>query len=128
MSRYFKIDSFDSQPQHDLPDVFVWMIAGSKRVACSRLPARQIIYSEDATARGDKCGRLITLFPGNPDDESEASDYCACKIEAFLWLGDAKYVTACWNAIPPGYEVDHERNIDAFPKYLEYNQSSVRER
>lgn len=104
------------------------MIVGSKRAAYSRLPARQIIYSEEATEIGDKCGRLINLFPANPDDDTEAIDYSACKIVAFLWLGNAKYVTACWSAIPPGYEIDYERNIDAFPKYLEYNQFSVRER
>ncbi|EFN77733.1 Otoferlin [Harpegnathos saltator] len=113
------------EPQHSLPDVFVWMIAGSKRVAYSRLPAQQIIYSEETAEMNDKRGRLISLFPRNPEDEAEAVEYSACKIETFLWLGNAKYVTACWSAIPPGYEVDHGGNVDNFPKYLEYNQSST---
>lgn len=104
------------------------MIAGSKRVAYSRLPASQIIYSEEVAEMDDKRGRLINLFPRNPDDETEAVEYSACKIETFLWLGNVKYVTACWSAIPPGYEVDHGGNVDTFPKYLEYNQSSVRKR
>jgi len=122
--------SFDisfNQPQHSLPDVFVWMIAGSKRVAYSRLSAEQIVYSEEATKMGEKCGRRINLFPRNPDDESEPVEYSACKIEAFLWLGNARYAAACWSAIPPGYEIDHGRNVDTFPKYIEYNQFSVRD-
>lgn len=103
------------------------MIAGSKRVAYSRLSADQIIYSEEATEMGGKCGRRINLFPRNPDDEREPVEYSACKIEAFLWLGNARYPAACWSAIPPGYEIDHNRNVDTFPKYIEYNQFSVRD-
>lgn len=103
------------------------MIAGSRRVAYSRLSADQIIYSEDVTETGGKCGRRISLFPRNPEDESETVEYCACKTDVFLWLGNAKYVTACWSAVPPGYEIDHDKRVDEFPKYIEYNQSSVRE-
>lgn len=102
------------------------MIAGSKRVAYSRLLAEQIVYSEETIAMGEKCGRRVNLFPSNPDDESEDVEYSACKIDAFLWLGNAKYSAACWSAIPPGYEIDYGRNVDIFPKYIEYNQSAVR--
>lgn len=103
------------------------MIAGSKRVAYSRLSAEQIIHSEVATETGAKCGRRFSLFPGNPDNEDESFERNACKIEAFLWLGNAKYAAACWSAIPPGYEIDHGSNVNTFPKYIEYNRSSVRE-
>lgn len=75
---------------------------------------------------GEKCSRRVNLFPGNP--ENEAVEYTACKIEVFLWLGNAKYASACWSAIPPGYEFDHDKTVDTFPKYIEYNESSVRER
>ncbi|KAG5335930.1 OTOF protein, partial [Acromyrmex charruanus] len=120
-----KLRNLCDDPQHSLPDVFVWMIAGSKRVAYLRLSAEQIVYSEEATEMGGKCGRRISLFPRNPDDESEPVEYSACKIEAFLWLGNARYAAACWSAIPPGYEIDHGRNVDTFPKYIEYNQFST---
>ncbi|XP_039312849.1 otoferlin [Solenopsis invicta] len=120
-----KLRNLCDDPQHSLPDIFVWMIAGSKRVAYSRLPAEQILYSEEAVEMGGKCGRRINLFPRNQNDEREPVEYSACKIEAFLWLGSAKYAAACWSAIPPGYEIDHGRNVDTFPKYIEYNQSST---
>lgn len=102
------------------------MIAGSKRVAYSRLSAEQILHSEEAAEMGAKCGRRVSLFPGNPDDEDEIVEYSACKIDAFLWLGNAKYAAACWSAIPPGYEIDHGANVNTFPKYIEYNRSAVR--
>ncbi|EZA54735.1 Otoferlin [Ooceraea biroi] len=120
-----KLRDLCEDPQHSLPDVFVWLIAGSKRVACSRLSAEQIVYSEEITEMGEKCGRRINLFPSNPDDEDVGAEYFACKVDAFLWLGNAKYTAACWSAIPPGYEIDHSRNVDTFPKYIEYNQSTV---
>jgi hypothetical protein len=28
------------QPQHALPDIFIWMISGARRVAYHRIPAR----------------------------------------------------------------------------------------
>ena len=112
------------QPQHGLPDVFIWMIAGSKRVAYARFPAERMIYSEEVTERGPLCGQKIDVFLVHPRDE-EGADYMACKLEVFLWLGNAKYVGACWASIPPGYTVDHERNVDSFPKYLEYSRFTV---
>ncbi|XP_067216226.1 otoferlin-like isoform X2 [Linepithema humile] len=118
-----KLRSLCEDPQHSLPDAFIWMIAGAKRVAYSRLSAEEIIYSEEAAEMGEKCGRRVNLFPGNP--ENEAVEYTACKIEVFLWLGSARYASACWSAIPPGYEIDHSGAVDTFPKYIEYNQSST---
>ncbi|XP_070528249.1 otoferlin [Cardiocondyla obscurior] len=118
-----KLRNLCDDPQHSLPDIFIWMIAGSKRVAYSRMPAERIVYSEEPTEMGGECGRRVNLFPRNPDDEREPVEYSACKIEAFLWLGNVRYAAACWGAIPPGYEVDHGGSVYAFPKYIEYNQS-----
>lgn len=101
------------------------MIAGTKRVAYARLPARSIIYSEDEVARGEKCGRRINVFMKNAENQSETFDYTACKVEAFLWLANVKFAAACWSAIPPGYFVDHEPSAAVFPRFLEYVQSSV---
>ncbi|KAL6424890.1 hypothetical protein ACFW04_010045 [Cataglyphis niger] len=120
-----KLRKLSEDPQHSLPDVFIWMIAGSKRVAYTRLSAEEIVHSEETAEAGIKCGRRVSFFPGNPDDEDETVEYTACKIEAFLWLGNAKYAAACWSAIPPGYEIDHSMNVNVFPKYIEYNQSST---
>ncbi|XP_033208643.1 otoferlin-like [Belonocnema kinseyi] len=109
---------------HNLPDVFIWMLVGSKRVAYARLPASRIIYSEENVARGSECGERINLFMKNAEDESDAPDYNACKVEIFLWLGNMRFAAACWSAIPPGYELDQELNLDTFPRFFKYNDSS----
>ncbi|XP_043264956.1 otoferlin-like [Colletes gigas] len=119
-----KVKKLREDPQHGLPDVFVWMMAGSKRVACTRLSAEEIIYSEEETERGRTCGQKVDVFLRHPRDDNEA-DYAACKLELFLWLGNAEYVGACWSSIPSGYQVDHEKTVDSFPKYIEYTRSTV---
>lgn len=51
------------QPQNSMPDVIIWMLRGEKRVAYSRIPAHQILfstYSEQACGRD--CGKTQTVF------------------------------------------------------------------
>lgn len=49
------------QPQQCIPDVVVWMLAGRKRVACTRIPAHKLFYS-DGKGRGQLCSKVQTLF------------------------------------------------------------------
>ncbi|CAK9828332.1 Fer-1-like protein 6 [Anthophora retusa] len=119
-----KMKKLCEDPQHSLPDVFIWMIAGTKRAAYARFPADRIIYSEETTEMGPMCGRKMDILLSNPKDEQRA-DYAACKIEMFLWLGNAEHVAAFWSSVPPGYDVDHEESIDSFPKYFEYTLSTA---
>lgn len=102
-------------------------MAGSKRVACSRLSAREIIYSEEITEKGSKCGQRINLFLKRPEDEFELHERVsvACKIEILVWLGNAKFAAGCWSTIPPGYEINNENTVDAIPRFLEYHVFSV---
>ena len=50
------------EPQHALPDVFVWMIRGNKRVAYQRIPSRDVLYSMVEEERGKDCSKMLTLF------------------------------------------------------------------
>ena len=50
------------QPQHALPDVFVWLVGNRRRLAYRRLPARRLIYSVVEEERGRDCGKVLTLF------------------------------------------------------------------
>ncbi|KAF7395677.1 hypothetical protein HZH68_009727 [Vespula germanica] len=123
-----ELREFCDDPQDSLPRVFLWMLAGSKRVAYVELPAERIIYSEESQERGMECGQCINVFPKNPRNDTvpgEMIDLCACKIELFIWLGNAKFVASCWSSIPPGYIIsDRGEPIDVFPKYFEYDRSS----
>ncbi|KAH0549066.1 hypothetical protein KQX54_005671, partial [Cotesia glomerata] len=111
---------------HSFPDVFIWMIAGSKYVAVARLPTSEIIFAEDKMSRGTKCGQRINLFMKDITDGfvDESVDYSACNIEIFLWFGNAKFASACWSAIPHGYDVEHSVNMELFPKSLNYTTTS----
>ena len=53
---------FFLQPQSGLPDVFVWMISGGKRVAYTRIRVEDILYSKVDSERGQNCGRIQTIF------------------------------------------------------------------
>lgn len=50
------------QPQHSLPDVFLWIIGGGKRQAYKRIPARDVVYSIVDEEGGKDCGRVQTIF------------------------------------------------------------------
>lgn len=50
------------QPQHSLPDVFIWMIADKKRIAYYRMPARQLLNATTEDQRGKHCGVMQTIF------------------------------------------------------------------
>lgn len=51
------------QPQISMPDVIIWMLRGEKRVACSRIPAHQILYSTfSEQACGQHCGKTQTVY------------------------------------------------------------------
>ena len=50
------------EPQHALPDVFVWMISNNKRVAYHRIHAKNLVFSIVEEERGKDCGKVQTLF------------------------------------------------------------------
>ena len=50
------------QPQHGLPDVFLWLLSGTKRLAYQRINARQLLYSMTEEEKGKHCQTLQTLF------------------------------------------------------------------
>ena len=50
------------QPQHALPDVFLWIISGGKRQAYQRIAARDVIYSIVDEECGKECGKVQAMF------------------------------------------------------------------
>lgn len=46
-----------------MPDVFIWMIRGEKRLAYARVPAHEILHSTVCPeASGKYCGKTQTIF------------------------------------------------------------------
>lgn len=62
--QFVSLRSFPSalQPQHTVPDVFVWLLSNNKRVAYARIRARDLLFSSSAEAQGVHCGKVLTLF------------------------------------------------------------------
>ncbi|MEQ2168660.1 hypothetical protein GOODEAATRI_017114, partial [Goodea atripinnis] len=55
-------------PQNSMPDVVIWMLRGEKRVAYSRIPAHQILYSSYSDqACGQHCWEYGLTIP--PDEK-----------------------------------------------------------
>lgn len=50
------------QPQHSIPDIFIWMISNGKRIAYARVPSKDILYSGTEEEKGKDCGKVKTIF------------------------------------------------------------------
>ncbi|XP_033481553.1 fer-1-like protein 4 [Epinephelus lanceolatus] len=97
------------EPQTTIPDVFLWLLSGSKRLAYVRIPAYSILFSLVEEQRGRDCGRVTTLYMKSPG--GSASEIFA-KLEVYLWLGLAKYNKEATGCLPdeflPVYEEEEE--------------------
>ncbi|KAM9860161.1 fer-1-like protein 4 [Aulostomus maculatus] len=105
-----KLRLLAKEPQNTIPDVFLWLLSGSKRLAYVRIPAHSILFSLVEEQRGRDCGRITTLYmksPGSPISEIFA------KLEVYLWLGLAKYSKEAIASLPeefqPVYEDEEEQ-------------------
>uniref|UniRef100_A0AAR2J7Z6 Fer-1 like family member 6 n=1 Tax=Pygocentrus nattereri TaxID=42514 RepID=A0AAR2J7Z6_PYGNA len=95
------------EPQHTLPDVFVWLLSNNKRVAYSRLPARNLLYSENLVERGRDCGKISTLFLKSPGKHG-ATWAVQAKVDVYLWLGKCKDTSHMLKNLPEGFELQGE--------------------
>ena len=50
------------EPQHSVPDVFIWLICDRKRIAYARLPARELLAANKSDLNGKNCGKVQTIF------------------------------------------------------------------
>nr|CAD7397051.1 unnamed protein product [Timema cristinae] len=125
-------------PQHAMPDVFMWVISNGKRVAYQRILARDLIYSIVDEECGRDCAKVQTLFLKVPtakrnlatltviSAKSSTEKYhhslqlpgkkgigpsgwsIQAKLQVYMWLGLLKHKKNFVNGLPKGYEVSHE--------------------
>jgi len=50
------------QPQHSIPDIFIWMMSNNKRIAYARVPSKDILYSIVDEETGKDCGKVKAAF------------------------------------------------------------------
>ncbi|KAF7642812.1 hypothetical protein LDENG_00250020, partial [Lucifuga dentata] len=104
-----KLRLLAKEPQSTIPDVFLWLLHGNKRLAYIRIPAYSILFSLVEEQRGQDCGKVSTLYmksPGGPAGEIFA------KLEVYLWLGLSKYSKEAITCLPddflPVYQEEEE--------------------
>ncbi|XP_020629755.1 otoferlin-like isoform X2 [Orbicella faveolata] len=94
------------EPQETIPDVFIWMLCGGKRVAYTRLPSQHVIYSLVEEERGKDAGRMQTVFlrlPGKRGDGPKGWAIQA-KLNVMIWLGLHKHKKDYLKDAPKGYQ------------------------
>jgi len=45
-----------------MPDVVIWLISGTKRIASFRIPAYEVLFSPQSDACGQYCGKVFNMF------------------------------------------------------------------
>ncbi|CAB1338056.1 unnamed protein product [Coregonus sp. 'balchen'] len=82
-----KLKQLAEEPQNSMPDVIIWMLRGEKRVAYSRIPAHQLLYSTySEQACGQFCGRTRTILMQYPMDKNKGLKV-PVQIRVNMWLG-----------------------------------------
>ncbi|ESO94643.1 hypothetical protein LOTGIDRAFT_176714, partial [Lottia gigantea] len=77
------------EPQNSMPDVSIWMISGDKRIAYFRIPANEVIFSNNPNTIGRQCGKLQTVqlkFPGLKLEKDKKWEVPTL-LQVRLWLG-----------------------------------------
>jgi len=62
MTMLAKLRQISQEPQHTLPDVFLWLLQNNKRIAYHRISAKQLVYSPNDEETGKDCATVQTLF------------------------------------------------------------------
>ncbi|KAM8725466.1 otoferlin isoform 14-T14 [Acanthopagrus schlegelii] len=101
-----KLRFLADEPQHSIPDVFVWMMSNNKRIAYARIPSKDILYSIVDEETGKDCGKVKAVFLKLPGKKGfgPAGWTVQAKLELYLWLGLNKQRKDFLNGLPNGFE------------------------
>ncbi|XP_028302961.1 fer-1-like protein 4 isoform X2 [Gouania willdenowi] len=106
-----KLRQLAEEPQSTIPDAFLWLLSGNRRLAYVRIPAHSIFFSLVEEQKGRDCGKVTTLYMKSPG--SMAHEIFA-KLEVYLWFGNVKYSKDAINSLPeefmPVYEEMEEQS------------------
>ncbi|XP_039604239.1 otoferlin isoform X6 [Polypterus senegalus] len=101
-----KLRFLAEEPQHSIPEVFIWMISNNKRIAYARIPSKDILYSIVDEEMGKECGKVKTVFLKLPGKKGfgPAGWTVQAKMEIYLWLGLNKQRKDFLSGLPNGFE------------------------
>ncbi|XP_054422301.1 otoferlin isoform X3 [Pteronotus mesoamericanus] len=101
-----KLRFLADEPQHSIPDVFIWMISNNKRIAYARVPSKDLLFSLVEEELGKDCAKVKTLFLKLPGKRGFGSMgwTVQAKLELYLWLGLSKQRKDFLCGLPCGFE------------------------
>ncbi|XP_058881741.1 otoferlin isoform X14 [Acipenser ruthenus] len=101
-----KLRFLADEPQHSIPDVYIWMMNNNKRIAYARVPSKDILYSIVDEESGKDCGKVKTVFLKLPGKKGfgPAGWTVQAKTELYLWLGLNKQRKDFLSGLPNGFE------------------------
>ncbi|RXM34792.1 Otoferlin [Acipenser ruthenus] len=101
-----KLRFLADEPQHSIPDVYIWMMNNNKRIAYARVPSKDILYSIVDEESGKDCGKVKTVFLKLPGKKGfgPAGWTVQAKMELYLWLGLNKQRKDFLSGLPNGFE------------------------
>ncbi|CAL4219662.1 unnamed protein product, partial [Meganyctiphanes norvegica] len=73
------------EPQASMPDIFLWLMSGAKRLGYTRIPASSVLFSHNEAAKGPLSGVFSTFTLVNPDDETGFD--LGGVVRCALWFG-----------------------------------------
>uniref|UniRef100_M3XQ29 Fer-1 like family member 6 n=1 Tax=Mustela putorius furo TaxID=9669 RepID=M3XQ29_MUSPF len=115
------------EPQHTIPDVFIWMLSNNKKVAYARIPSKDLLYSPNREQMGKHCAKIKTHFLKLPG-KRPAGWTVQAKVDVYLWLGSTQHSSAMLDNLPEGYEAETSSKVagpDQPPANLLYQARHV---
>ncbi|XP_059749404.1 otoferlin isoform X2 [Balaenoptera ricei] len=115
-----KLRFLADEPQHSVPDVFIWMMSNNKRIAYARVPSKDLLFSTVEEELGKDCAKVKTLFLKLPGKRGfgSAGWTVQAKLELYLWLGLSKQRKDFLCGLPCGFEevrAAQSPGLHAFP-------------
>uniref|UniRef100_A0A2K5XWC5 Otoferlin n=1 Tax=Mandrillus leucophaeus TaxID=9568 RepID=A0A2K5XWC5_MANLE len=101
-----KLRFLADEPQHSIPDIFIWMMSNNKRIAYARVPSKDLLFSIVEEETGKDCAKVKTLFLKLPGKRGfgSAGWTVQAKVELYLWLGLSKQRKDFLCGLPCGFQ------------------------
>ncbi|XP_065071964.1 myoferlin-like isoform X2 [Rhopilema esculentum] len=79
-----------TEPQNSMPDIVIWMISGSSRIAYHRIPTNEVLFSPNADSKGRNCAKIQTFelkYPGKKGRDIESHPEIPAQLRVIIWFG-----------------------------------------
>nr|XP_045583890.1 myoferlin-like isoform X6 [Procambarus clarkii] len=122
-----RLEILAQEPQSSMPDVFLWLMSGTRRLAYIRIPVHSVLFAHEPTSQGELAGKFHTYNLRYPDDENKWS--VGGVVRASVWFGREEDSRAWWDAHPDVqltvYAESYENQVISMPGSGKWVDSGV---